>query len=101
MRRQPDAPAKAFETSSPASAALRLAPTRFARQPVRRRCGAPAEPDAPASVTPPESPFVARVVPDVTGLDKQFDYLVPDQWRQDVGAGTIVRIGLAGRRVGG
>ena len=45
--------------------------------------------------------MVARVVPDVTGLDKQFDYLVPDAWRGDVRAGTIVRVGLAGRRVGG
>ena len=34
-------------SSSPSSAALRLAPTRCARQCVRRRCGAPAEPDAP------------------------------------------------------
>ena len=72
-----------------------------ARHCLGRRCGAPAEPDAPACVTPPESPLVARVVPDVTGLDKQFDYLVPDEWREDVGAGTIVRVGLAGRRVGG
>ena len=62
------------------SAALRLAPTRFARQSVGRRCGAPAEPDAPVTVpdasasaplSDPEpldeaSPLVARVVPDVT-----------------------------------
>ena len=34
------------ESSSPASAALRLAPTRFARQ-RSARCGAPAKPDAP------------------------------------------------------
>ena len=44
---------------------------------------------------------MARVVPDVTGLDKQFDYLVPDAWGGDVRVGTIVRVGLAGRRVGG
>ena len=44
---------------------------------------------------------MARVVPDVTGLDKQFDYVVPDAWRGDVRAGTVVRVGLAGRRVGG
>jgi primosomal protein N' (replication factor Y) (superfamily II helicase) len=49
----------------------------------------------------PETPLVARVVPDVTGLDKRFDYLVPDGWRGDVRAGTMVRVGLAGRRVGG
>ncbi len=36
------------EFSSPSSAALRLAPTRFARQCVGLRCGAPVEPDAPA-----------------------------------------------------
>ncbi len=32
----------------------------------------------------PSSPLVARVVPDVTGLDKQFDYLVPDAMRSRV-----------------
>ena len=35
------------DSSSPASAALRLAPTRFARQCLTPRCGAPAQPDAP------------------------------------------------------
>jgi primosomal protein N' (replication factor Y) len=44
---------------------------------------------------------VARVVPDVTGLDKQFDYLVPDQLRNRVAIGTLVRVPLHGRRVGG
>lgn len=44
-------------------------------------------------------PQVARVVPDVTGLDKQFDYLVPDAL--DVVVGTRVRVPLHGRRVGG
>jgi primosomal protein N' (replication factor Y) len=45
--------------------------------------------------------LVARVVPDVTGLDKQFDYLVPDALRDRVEVGTIVRVPLHGRRVGG
>jgi primosomal protein N' (replication factor Y) len=44
---------------------------------------------------------VARVVPDVTGLDKEFDYLVPDALRDAVDVGTMVRVPLAGRRVGG
>lgn len=45
--------------------------------------------------------LVARVVPDVTGLDKQFDYLVPDALRDRVAVGTKVRVPLHGRRVGG
>lgn len=49
---------------------------------------------------PPEL-LVARVVPDVTGLDRQFDYLVPEQMSGRVGIGTLVRVSLAGRRVGG
>ena len=44
---------------------------------------------------------VARVVPDVTGLDKAFDYLVPEHLAAEVRVGTIVRIELHGRRVGG
>jgi primosomal protein N' (replication factor Y) len=42
--------------------------------------------------------LVATVVPDVTGLDKEFDYLVADD---DVVVGTIVRVDLHGRRIGG
>jgi primosomal protein N' (replication factor Y) len=45
--------------------------------------------------------LVARVVPDVTGLDKQFDYLVPEPVRARVQVGTLVRVPLHGRRVGG
>jgi primosomal protein N' (replication factor Y) (superfamily II helicase) len=44
---------------------------------------------------------IARVLPDVSGLDKQFDYLVPEPMVSRVEVGTIVRISLAGRRVGG
>lgn len=46
-------------------------------------------------------PPVARVVPDVTGLDKQFDYVVPEHLRSLVDVGTLVRVPLHGRRVGG
>ena len=44
---------------------------------------------------------VARVLPDVTGLDKQFDYLVPDELAGEIVVGTKVRVDLHGRRVGG
>jgi primosomal protein N' (replication factor Y) len=47
------------------------------------------------------TPLTARVVPDVTGLDKTFDYLVPPELASVVGPGTIVRVPLHGRRVGG
>lgn len=46
-------------------------------------------------------PVVARVVPDVTGLDKQFDYLVPPALAPRVQVGSLVRVPLHGRRVGG
>lgn len=44
---------------------------------------------------------IARVVPDVTGLDKQFDYLVPDSLLGRVHVGSIVRVPLGPRRVRG
>ncbi len=46
-------------------------------------------------------PLVARVVPDVTGLDKQFDYLVPASFRDRIAVGSLVRVVLHGRRIGG
>ena len=45
--------------------------------------------------------LVARVVPNVTGLDKQFDYLVPESMREQVAVGSLVRVPLHGRKVGG
>jgi primosomal protein N' (replication factor Y) len=45
--------------------------------------------------------LIVTVVPDVAGLDgKTFDYVVPDPLRDHVRVGTMVRIQLAGRRVG-
>jgi primosomal protein N' (replication factor Y) len=44
---------------------------------------------------------IARVLPDVTGLDKQFDYLVPDELVDGIDVGAMVRVELHGRRVGG
>ena len=43
---------------------------------------------------------IARVVPDVTGLDKEFDYLIPADLAASVEVGTIVRVELHGRRIG-
>ena len=39
-----------------------------------------------------------RVVPDVSGIDKTFDYVVPERFG-DVAVGSIVRVELNGRRV--
>ena len=44
---------------------------------------------------------VARIVPDVTGIDRTFDYLVPDEMSAVVDLGSRVRVSLHGRRVGG
>jgi len=44
---------------------------------------------------------VARVLPDVTGLDKLFDYSIPHEISEDIRIGTIVRVDLHGRRIGG
>lgn len=52
-------------------------------------------------MVPDTSRYVARVVPDVTGLDKEFDYLIPDDLSATVGIGSIVRVELHGRRIGG
>ncbi len=41
------------------------------------------------------------MVPEVTGIDKVFDYFVPESLVPRVGRGTRVRIDLNGRRVGG
>lgn len=44
---------------------------------------------------------VARVVVDVTGVDKSFDYLVPDVLATRIEVGTRVRVALHGREVPG
>ncbi|MDP9074977.1 MAG: hypothetical protein M3N98_12555, partial [Actinomycetota bacterium] len=49
----------------------------------------------------PSRPRVVRVVPAVAGIRKEFDYLVPDALADQVRVGTMVRISLHGRRVGG
>ena len=42
-----------------------------------------------------------RVAPDLPAVDKVFDYSVPQAMDADVRVGTLVRISLHGRRVGG
>lgn len=44
---------------------------------------------------------IARVLPNVTGLDKSFDYSIPDDCADAVRVGAIVRVELHGRRIGG
>lgn len=45
--------------------------------------------------------LVARVVPDVTGVDKVFDYLIPSELQDVIGIGDRVRVPLHGRNVPG
>jgi primosomal protein N' (replication factor Y) len=42
---------------------------------------------------------VVRVLPAVAGLDKEFDYRVPDELGAHVRVGSVVRVDLSGRRV--
>ena len=44
---------------------------------------------------------VCRVAPDVTAVERTFDYLVPDALADRVRVGAIVRVSLHGRRVRG
>lgn len=46
-------------------------------------------------------PRVVRVLPDVPAIDRAFDYAVPPELEADVRLGTMVRVSLNGRRVGG
>lgn len=45
--------------------------------------------------------LVARVVPDVTGLDRSFDYAVPEALAARAVVGSVVKVPLHGRRVKG
>lgn len=70
----------------------------------------PGPPDPPAPRSPTGRPArpgpdrepdsrVVRVLPDVSGLDREFDYVVPAKWADRVDVGTLVRVDLHGRRV--
>ena len=54
----------------------------------------------PDGVDAPEG-LVVRVLPDVGGIRREFDYVVPPAWADRVAVGTAVRIPLHGRRVAG
>ena len=54
-----------------------------------------------ADAPPRDAPGIARVLPDVTGLDKEFDYIIPAEFADRVAVGSIVRVSLHGRRVRG
>src|SRR5438874_9105935 len=54
---------------------------------------------APSGSDP--NPVIARVLPDVRAIDRVFDYAVPPEMAGDVSVGTMVRVTLHGRRVGG
>src|SRR5688572_11634020 len=56
-------------------------------------------PDVSVTTRPPGR--VVRVVPDVAGIAKRFDYVVPARLDDAVAVGTLVRIDLHGRRVPG
>ncbi|MBV8234341.1 MAG: hypothetical protein JO075_01445, partial [Acidimicrobiia bacterium] len=45
--------------------------------------------------------MIAKVLPDVGAIDRVFDYVVPPGMEGDVAVGTMVRVTLHGRRVGG
>ncbi len=47
------------------------------------------------------APRVVRVLPEVSGLNKTFDYLVPAPWAGTVAPGDLVRVDLHGRRIAG
>ena len=46
-------------------------------------------------------PTIASVVPDVSGIDKCFDYIVPARFLSKIRVGDRVRVDLNGRRVSG
>ena len=48
-----------------------------------------------------EATRVVRVLPDVPAIGREFDYSVPASMVEQVRVGTLVRIALHGRRVGG
>ncbi len=45
--------------------------------------------------------MIVRVMPDVSGIDKVFDYVVPSAMADTVEIGSLVRVDLHGRRVAG
>ena len=46
-------------------------------------------------------PNIARVLCDRSGPDRAFDYRIPDELSAEITIGSIVRIDLHGRKIGG
>jgi primosomal protein N' (replication factor Y) len=71
----------------------------------RRSSGSVRRERVPSDLLDPATPArparVVRVRPDIAGVDKLFDYLVPPELADDVRVGTLVRVELQRRRVGG
>lgn len=44
---------------------------------------------------------IIRVLPDVSGLERQFDYLCPARWADEITVGSLIRFDLNRRRVAG
>ncbi|MDH3296444.1 MAG: hypothetical protein OER95_19145, partial [Acidimicrobiia bacterium] len=58
-----------------------------------------AQPPTGPAVQPGER--LVRVLPDVSGLSREFDYRCPARWAGEIAIGSLVRIDLNGRRVAG
>jgi len=71
------------------------------RQPSRAEASGPEGGDGGATDPQARPSRVVRVRPDIAGVDKLFDYAVPPGMDDEVRVGTLVRVELAHRRVGG
>ncbi|MBW3649571.1 MAG: hypothetical protein KY458_03295 [Actinobacteria bacterium] len=56
---------------------------------------------SPRSLSVPAPTRIVGVLPDVPAIDKVFDYTVPPELDEQVRVGSMVRVELHGRRVGG
>ena len=95
-RRSPGSTPAASTTSSPSSASDVASRPADPAPVAVSRVGASPSPGGASPVV-----ITATVLPDVTGLDKTFDYLVPDDLVDRVRVGSLVRVALHGRRIGG
>jgi primosomal protein N' (replication factor Y) len=58
-------------------------------------------PSGAATETEVAAGAVVRVLPDVSGFDKEFDYLARPEQVEQLAVGSVVRVELSGRRVDG
>ncbi|MDH3302905.1 MAG: hypothetical protein OES24_20590 [Acidimicrobiia bacterium] len=62
---------------------------------------APASPPTVERRGPEPGERIIRVLPDVSGLEREFDYVCPARWAEDIAVGSLVRFDLNRRRVAG